>query len=487
MACGNPLPHTARSPTSSTRLQCPHCQCEMELPQLPQLPQPAAASARSSLSASTATTVNSSSSSTSPSFAYQMLETADGVKAEGKGKGETESSAKGVKRQGEEGGGGDDSPLGEGEDAEDGEGDGSTRERSTSSGRRSSKKGRKRDPLAPKRAANAYMLFCKEQRPLLKQRQPELHFSSIGQILGEMWRTLPVDDKRPYELAAADDRDRYKAQMHHYTTSAIRNSLPREMTDDSSSFSQHSSPAHGPLGFSAYGSYHRGGAGDGLPLPPSSSSSGPSPFSTFPPGQRYQPYPMRDYSSPSMSPQSSSPSSASYSRSSRGARSGLERMGMTEQEYFAQLYFHQIEQQKAINEDIRRYAGSSSRPHSHSFPIMQQQQHAQHMHTQQTQTQPGQQRLMQQQHADMSSTGGAEGGGRDLGHFYSETVMADSRSPGADSSSSSGSVGGGQRAMPGFPTGGELDGTGIGMDDSFVGYGPERGNSGTSWDYDSMQ
>jgi len=86
--------------------------------------------------------------------------------------------------------------------------------------RRSSAK--RRDPRAPKRAANAYMLFCKHQRPLLRAARPELPFAVIGQTLGDMWRNMTIAQRKPYEARAADERDRYKMEMHAFTASTIR-------------------------------------------------------------------------------------------------------------------------------------------------------------------------------------------------------------------------------------------------------------------------
>merc|ERR1711990_133725 len=42
------------------------------------------------------------------------------------------------------------------------------------------RKKRPKDPNAPKRASNAYMIFCKERRARLKEENPELPFGRIG-------------------------------------------------------------------------------------------------------------------------------------------------------------------------------------------------------------------------------------------------------------------------------------------------------------------
>ena len=343
MACGLLLPQSARSPTSSTRLKCPHCSCEMELPSIPATP------TLPPIASSPATPGASSSSSI---FSYAEGATDDPHAASTDPKALLSPEHSKSKKDEE----GDSEGEDEGENSE-------TRDNSRS---RRSKKGKKRDPMAPKRASNAYMLFCKEQRPLLKVRQPELHFSNIGQILGEMWRTLPLEEKKPYEERAADDRDRYKAQMQHYNVSAFRHGAPPGLLEDA--FSAHSSPSlqpltpqHAPFQF---------------PLSSTASSSSSSPFATYPPGARYQPYPTHGGGYSGMSPQSSSSamSSPSYSSIKRGRgsldRGPLDRASMSEAEYYARLYHFQKQQQEMINEDIRRYG--KQRPSYSPMPGMSQ-------------------------------------------------------------------------------------------------------------------
>lgn len=84
-----------------------------------------------------------------------------------------------------------------------------------SMGRKGAQK--RKDPKAPKRASNAYMIFCREQRTALKEKRPELPFGKLGARLGEIWREMTAEQKKPYELRAANDRDRYKLEASHYT------------------------------------------------------------------------------------------------------------------------------------------------------------------------------------------------------------------------------------------------------------------------------
>eukprot|EP00467_Chlorarachnion_reptans_P024638 CAMPEP_0114489784 /NCGR_PEP_ID=MMETSP0109-20121206/2079_1 /TAXON_ID=29199 /ORGANISM="Chlorarachnion reptans, Strain CCCM449" /LENGTH=148 /DNA_ID=CAMNT_0001666329 /DNA_START=62 /DNA_END=508 /DNA_ORIENTATION=- len=80
----------------------------------------------------------------------------------------------------------------------------------------STPKKKPRDPSAPKRASNAYMIFCKESRARLKEENPGLAFGKIGAKLGEIWRDMQPEEKRPYQERAARDRQRYKREMQEY-------------------------------------------------------------------------------------------------------------------------------------------------------------------------------------------------------------------------------------------------------------------------------
>lgn len=81
-------------------------------------------------------------------------------------------------------------------------------------------KRRKRDPKLPRKASNAYMIFCKEQRPRLRGAEPGLKFGQIGSRLGRIWMELSPEGKRPYEAKADADRVRYSKEMESYNGTA---------------------------------------------------------------------------------------------------------------------------------------------------------------------------------------------------------------------------------------------------------------------------
>ena len=94
----------------------------------------------------------------------------------------------------------------------------------------SGKPKKRRDPNAPKAASNAYMIFCKDRRAELKKEHPDLPFGKIGAKLGEVWRNMSADEKKPYEDKAAKDRERYRKQMEEYQNGGS-SAAPEESND----------------------------------------------------------------------------------------------------------------------------------------------------------------------------------------------------------------------------------------------------------------
>jgi LSD1 subclass zinc finger protein len=94
---------------------------------------------------------------------------------------------------------------------------------------------KRKDPSAPKRASNAYMIFCKEKRAELKANRPDLPFGQLGKRLGEMWRSMTADEKRPYEDRASNDRDRYKVEMNTYQSNTMMKQVGATTVDDDTS------------------------------------------------------------------------------------------------------------------------------------------------------------------------------------------------------------------------------------------------------------
>ncbi|KAI8366236.1 high mobility group box domain-containing protein [Blakeslea trispora] len=74
------------------------------------------------------------------------------------------------------------------------------------------KKRSKKDPNAPKRGLSAYMFFSQEQRQTVKDENPEATFGQIGKLLGEKWKNMSEEDKKPYVEKAEKDKQRYEGE-----------------------------------------------------------------------------------------------------------------------------------------------------------------------------------------------------------------------------------------------------------------------------------
>ncbi|KAI8982413.1 high mobility group box domain-containing protein [Mycotypha africana] len=72
----------------------------------------------------------------------------------------------------------------------------------------------KKDPNAPKRGLSAYMFFSQEKRAEVKAENPEASFGQIGKILGEKWKAMSDEEKKPYNDKAEADKKRYEAEKN---------------------------------------------------------------------------------------------------------------------------------------------------------------------------------------------------------------------------------------------------------------------------------
>lgn len=61
----------------------------------------------------------------------------------------------------------------------------------------------------PKRNKNAYMFFVADKREEVKNSNPDLKHKEIVAKLGELWREMSEEEKKPYEKQAAADKERY--------------------------------------------------------------------------------------------------------------------------------------------------------------------------------------------------------------------------------------------------------------------------------------
>jgi len=68
----------------------------------------------------------------------------------------------------------------------------------------------------PKKPRTAYMLFCADNREIIKKENPEVTFSSINKILGNKWKVLTKEDKEKYEVAIKEEVSNYKVALAQY-------------------------------------------------------------------------------------------------------------------------------------------------------------------------------------------------------------------------------------------------------------------------------
>jgi len=78
------------------------------------------------------------------------------------------------------------------------------------------KKRRKKDPNAPKRATTAFMFYSNQRRPVLRAKNPEWAFGKFGQVIGAEWKKMTDKEKAEYVALSEKDKIRYKAEKEKY-------------------------------------------------------------------------------------------------------------------------------------------------------------------------------------------------------------------------------------------------------------------------------
>jgi hypothetical protein len=76
-----------------------------------------------------------------------------------------------------------------------------------------------------KRPMNAFLIFCKRHRSVVRQKYPHLENRSITKILGEWWAALDSDQKLKYTELARQYKEAFmKANPHFkwYKTTDLR-------------------------------------------------------------------------------------------------------------------------------------------------------------------------------------------------------------------------------------------------------------------------
>ena len=86
------------------------------------------------------------------------------------------------------------------------------------------KKKEKKDKNAPKGAKSAYILFCADERPKVKEEEPGMDAKKIAAELGKRWKELKEDDEekvKEYQKMAEEDKVRFQKEMENYVPDEI--------------------------------------------------------------------------------------------------------------------------------------------------------------------------------------------------------------------------------------------------------------------------
>ena len=74
----------------------------------------------------------------------------------------------------------------------------------------------KKDPNAPKRNMSAYFLYSMFARSQVKNDNPEATFGGIARLISAQFKALPEKENKKWQKKAAEDKERYQAQMAAY-------------------------------------------------------------------------------------------------------------------------------------------------------------------------------------------------------------------------------------------------------------------------------
>ena len=72
------------------------------------------------------------------------------------------------------------------------------------------KKRKKKHPDAPKRPMSAFLEYSQKNRKKMKEAHPSVQNTDISRLLGQKWRAMSEDEKRPYEERERSERAAYK-------------------------------------------------------------------------------------------------------------------------------------------------------------------------------------------------------------------------------------------------------------------------------------
>ncbi|XP_029182724.1 non-histone protein 10-like [Acropora millepora] len=92
----------------------------------------------------------------------------------------------------------------------------------------SKEKDKDRDPNAPKKPANAFFMYCQQQRTVMQddQKDPTVGHHELTKSLAKEWKSLATDDKKVYYEMYEKNKERYEKEMKKYASDKVPKEPP---------------------------------------------------------------------------------------------------------------------------------------------------------------------------------------------------------------------------------------------------------------------
>ncbi|KAH7832516.1 putative high mobility group protein B2 [Monocercomonoides exilis] len=74
----------------------------------------------------------------------------------------------------------------------------------------------KKDPNAPKRPAQAYILYVSDKRAEIKEKHPDYKNTEIISEAAKLWKEASASEKKPYEDKAKKLKEKYEEELAAY-------------------------------------------------------------------------------------------------------------------------------------------------------------------------------------------------------------------------------------------------------------------------------
>ncbi|KAJ1951431.1 non-histone protein [Linderina macrospora] len=78
-----------------------------------------------------------------------------------------------------------------------------------------------KDPNAPKRPANAFVLFCQAERPGVKNASAEMSSGELTRLMSHRWKHMTEDERKPYFEIYDREKLRYEKEMSSYIGGSV--------------------------------------------------------------------------------------------------------------------------------------------------------------------------------------------------------------------------------------------------------------------------